>query len=154
MTNPSIWVLLQTEETLELIAELDEKTIDRLATRFFDEMQDDNDPSAPKNVEQVKDMIREVIDSDEKTGYFSTYELRLQELNVLVEGDVKLLEDLAFEVKRGATVFEAANRIVMGCDMCYALAPIGYFTKKIEFPEDDSVIWSSQSAEWHERTLS
>lgn len=154
MKNPSIWVLLQTEETLELIAALDDKTIDRLATRFFDEMQDDDDPSAPKDVEQVKDMITEVINSADKVGYFSTYELRLQELNVLIEGNMQLLQDYDFEVKRGATVFEAANRIVMGCDMCYALAPIGYFTKKIDLPEDDFAIYTAQSAEWHERTLS
>lgn len=151
--HKEIWVLLEAGETIELIAELDDFTIERLAIRFFEEMEDPDDPDAPKSVEQVKEELRKVIESEDHTGCFSVYELRLQELNALIDNGEVLFEDNEFEVKRGAKVYEAAYRIIMGCDMSYALDPIGYFTKKIELPQDDYAIWTEQSAEWHERIL-
>ncbi len=130
--NPYIWVLLEAGETHELFAELDDKTIDHIAELIFDVLEDEEDPEAPKEVAEVRDMIIDrVINSEEHDEAFSVYELRRQSLNVTAEGET-LLEAPEFEVRRGAIVYEAATRITMGCDMCYALEPTGYFTEQID----------------------
>lgn len=145
--NHYIWVVLEAGETHELIAELDEKTIERLAEIFYDAVEDPEDPEAPKSVNEVADIIRQdALEGEVHEAYFSTYTLRRQELNTTVDGDT-LLQDPDFEVKPGATVYEAAERIIMGCDMCHALDPMGYFTQEIKHP-------TLRGTEWHERNLS
>lgn len=146
MDKKYIWVLLEAGETKEIIATLDEKTIDRLAAMFWDEMQDEDDPHSPKSVDEIKVMIVEnVVKGYEHHGYFLTHELYRQEINATVSGEI-LLEDADFDVKSGAVIYEAGQRIVMGCDMAYALSPIGYFSRHI----DDPML---EGAEWIERRL-
>ena len=50
------------------------------------------------------------------------------------------------KVKKGASIYEAATRVTMGCYMAYTLSPIGYLTRKLDLPEFDQ-------AEWIERRL-
>lgn len=146
MKKQFIWVLLEADETKELIATLDDKTINRLAAMFLDEMEDEDDPDSPKNVEEIKaQILKDVVEGQEHLGLFLTYELYRQEINTTISGEV-LYEDADFEVKRGSIIYEAAQRIVMGCDMSYALSPIGYFSHCIENP-------ILEGAEWIERRL-
>ena len=146
MKQQYIWVLLEAGETREVIATLDEKTIERLAEMFYNEMEDEEDDFAPKSVAYVKKkIIEDVCRGYEHHGYFLTHELYRQEINVTVSGDV-LYEDADFEVKSGNVVYEATQRIVMGCDMAYALSPIGYFSRRVENP-------MLEGAEWVERRL-
>lgn len=129
MNNPYIWVLLDSGQTKELYAELDDETIDHVASILFDIMEDEEDPDAPKDIEDVKHMIRQdVIDGEEHAGYYMFYELRRQELNALIEGKA-VCEDPEFKVEKGTEVFEAVMSIVMGCDMSCLQEPIGYFSK-------------------------
>ena len=141
MNNTNIWTLLEAGETRELYANLDDAVIDRLAMLFFDVMEDEDDPDAPEDVSQVREMIvNDVINGDDHSGCFSFYELRRQELNRTIDGDFAIeLPDAT--VTRGSVVYEAAKRIIMGCDMSYALEPIGYFTKRIDSPELTDVEW-------------
>ena len=146
MDKKYIWVLLEAGETKEVIATLDEKTIERLAEMFYDEMEDEEDDYAPKSVEDVKQMIIEdVCKSYDHHGYFLTHELYRQEINATVSGDM-LYEDADFEVIEGNVVYEAALRIVMGCDMAYALSPVGYFSCRVDNP-------MLEGTEWVERRL-
>lgn len=146
MKKEYIWVLLEAGETKEVIATLDEKTMDRLAAMLWDEMEDEYDGGAPKSMAEVKKMIHEdVVRGYEHHGYYLTHELYRQEINATVSGEV-LYEDADFDVKSGAVIYEAGQRIVMGCDMAYALSPIGYFSRHI----DDPML---EGAEWIERRL-
>ena len=146
MDKKFFWVLLEAGETKEVIATLDEKTIEKLAEMFYDEMEDEEDDDAPKSVADVKQMIIEdVCKGYEHHGYFLSHELYRQEINATVSGDV-LYEDADFEVKGGNVVYEAAQRIVMGCDMAFALSPVGYFSRRIDNP-------ILEGTEWVERIL-
>lgn len=146
MNKKFIWVLLEAGETKEVIATLDEKTMDRLAAMLWDEMEDECDGGAPKSMAEVKKMILEdVVRGYDHHGYFLTHELYRQEINATVSGEV-LYEDADFDVKSGAVIYESGQRIVMGCDMAYALSPIGYFSRRV----DDPML---EGTEWIERRL-
>ena len=146
MDKKFFWVLLEAGETKEVIATLDERTIGRLAEMFFDEMEDPEDDYAPKSVEDVKQMIVEdVVRCYDHHGYFLSHELYRQEINATVSGET-LYEDGDFNVKKGAVIYEAAECIVMGCDMAFALSPVGYFSRRIDNP-------ILEGTEWVERRL-
>lgn len=146
MNNKYIYVLTEAGETHELIAELDEPTINRLAALFFDQLEDPDDEDAPKSIQEVKQRIKdEVLNSPEHSAYFNVYQLSRQTLNKSIDTGYLWAEDQDFEVKPGAEIWELGDRIVMGCDMSYAIAPIGYFTKKIK----KSGLWG----EWIARKL-
>ena len=146
MENRYIWVLLECGETKEVIATLDENTIDRLAAMFWDKMEDEDDAYAPKSMAEVKRMIIEDVVRDyDHHGYFLTHELYRQEINATVSGEM-VFEDMDFEAKKGTIIYEAVERIAMGCDMAYALSPVGYFSNRI----DDPLL---EGAEWVERRL-
>lgn len=146
MNKKYIWVLLEAGETKDIFATLDEKTIDKLAAMFLDEMEDNDDPDSPKSLEDVKKIIiDDVVKGYDHHGYFMTHELYRQEINAAVSGDL-LYEDADFEVKSGGVIYEAAQRIVMGCDMAYAISPIGFFSCRIDHP-------LLENCEWLERTL-
>lgn len=147
ITNDHIWVLTDAEETEEIFASLNEATVDRLAALFYDLMEDECDPDSPKSAEDVKAMIvRDVIEGEEHSGYFSQYQLKRHELNTTVDGDI-VCRAPEFKAEPGAEVWEAAERIVMGCDMAYALSPIGYFTQRLDSE-------ALKGAEWIARKLS
>lgn len=135
MNNKFIWVLTESGETHELFAELNEPTINRLAALFFDQLEDSDDEDAPKSIEEVKKRIQdEVLNGADHQADFYVYHLSRQPLNISIEDDTVWAEEPNFEVKSGAEIWELGERIVMGCDMSYAIAPIGYFTKKINKP--------------------
>lgn len=142
MTNKHIWVLTDTSETTEIFASLTEETVIRLATLFYENMEDETDPDAPKSVQEVKTMIKkEVIEGEDHLGNFLQYQLSRQELNTLINGTV-LFEDPEFIVEPGAVIYEAATRVVMGgCDLAYALSPEAYMSKKIADPALEGTEW-------------
>ncbi len=135
MNNKYIWVLTEAGETHELIAELSEPILNRLAALFFDQLEDPDDEDAPKSIPEVKQrIIDEVINAPVHQAYFSIYQLFRYPLNTSIEDGTVWAKDPDFEVKPGAEIWELGDRIVMGCDMRYAIAPIGYFTKKLNQP--------------------
>lgn len=148
MKNKHIFVLTEAGETHEVFAELTEPTINRLAALFFDQMEDPDDPDAPKNVEEVKQRILdEVLDSPDHQADFYTYQLSRHVLNRSIEDGTVWAEDPDFEVKPGAEVWELGDKVIMGCDMSYAIAPLGFFSKRLLMP-------GLQGYEWISRKLS
>lgn len=147
MNNPYIWVLLDAGETHELFAELNEATLTRLSSLFFETMEFEDDPESPKSEAEVKEMIiRNVIENEAHKGFFGAFELRRQELDTINDGK-HILESPDFEPTRGIEIWEASRRIVMGCDMSYALDPIGYFSMQTDSPD-------LKEAEWRKIPLS
>lgn len=145
--NPFIWVLLESGETQAVFANLTDEVITNLAVMFFDVMEDPDDQYAPRTSADVEQMIRkDVLESEDHTGSYNIYELRRWELNTLSSGEI-LINTPDLEIKSGSEIYEASIRIVMGCDMSYALEPVGFFTSKLP----DSTL---TGIEWHKRTLS
>lgn len=144
MKNKHIWVLTEAGETHEFFAELNEPTINRLATLFFDQLKDPDDEDAPKTIEEVKKRIQdEVINHPNHEADFYVYQLSRKPLNTTIDGTV-WAEDPDFEVKPGAEIWELGDKVVMGCDMAYAIAPIGYFTRKINASGLRGLEWSTR----------
>lgn len=137
----AIWVLTQALETEAIYSGINENVLDDLAAKFLDEVMDENDEDAPKTVDDIKRIIRrEAIYGSTHSVDFGTYNLRLVELNVSENG-YRIANDEQFKVVPGARIFEAAERVVMGCDMSYALSPYGYFTRKVDNPDFDKLEW-------------
>ena len=139
--NKKIWVLTEAYETEALYAEMSEETLDEIAPKILFALEDELDSEAPTSLEETKQILREeVLEDEEHRGEYNVFWLGLRSLNTLEDGTV-LHDDPGFEVKKGRVVYEAAIRMSMGCDMAYALEPIGYFTQKLNIPEFEDVEW-------------
>lgn len=139
--NKKIWVLTETCETDALYAEMNEETLNEIAPKIFYALEDELDPEAPTSLEETKQILRaEVLEGEEHRGEYNVFWVGLRSLNTLENGTV-LLDDPDFEVKKGSVVYEAAIRVSMGCNLAYALDPIGYFTQKLNIPEFEDVEW-------------
>lgn len=136
-----IWVLTETFETRALYAELDETTLRTIAELIFRVLEDEDDPDAPKSVEEVITLITdELATSENQSADFNIYTLSHMELEGMGEDD-------SYKIERGCRVYEAANRITMGCDMAYVLSPIGYFAKKPDEADDFNIEWIERVVE-------
>lgn len=140
--NASIWVLTNAGETENVFASLDDAALDIVAPIIFDWIEDENDPDMPKSVEETKQLLhRDLVENGGDEGPACVYMLKRTPLNTIVgEGSV-LFEDPEFKAEKGAVIYEAVDRIIFGCDMNYALAPVGYFTRKVEIPDMPYVEW-------------
>lgn len=143
MNNKYIWALLETSETEKLYAELNNENLSELTETLYNSLKSmsDDERLSYEGVEEA--IMMNVIDGPDHSIDLGTHCLQRYKLNSLYDGNV-MIDDTDFIPAKGAKIYEAAERINMGCDASYALTPVGYFTKKIDLPF---------AVEWIERTL-
>lgn len=139
-----IWALYDAFETERLYAEIDGDNLVELTERLNESETDRNDGEALTK-EKLESIIKtEIADGTDLSLNFGCYTLQRCPLNVIFDGDV-MFDDPEFVVEKGAKVYEAAQRVNLGCDASHALSPAGYFTRKPDLPGGD--------LEWIERVL-
>lgn len=136
--NPHILVFTDAEETDRLFAEYDLETSAYVCNKLYDEWFFDDDRASIEGIDYG--VQEQVVDNEPHCAEYGPFRFQRLHLNTLSNGTM-VIEDPEFKVMKGAKVYEAAMRITMGCDMSYALEPVGYFTRKIESPEFENLEW-------------
>lgn len=146
--NKKIFVLTDCYETHRLYASLTQESISEIADLLLP-LKDLYEEEATLTKADIEDIIqRSVIEDQEHCLDFSNYSLREYTLNTLIDNGTTIIDDEDFVPGSSATVYEAAHRIVLGCDLAYVLHPIGYFTRPCPdilseiLPDDGSyLVW-------------
>lgn len=136
-----VWVLTDAEETDSVYAELDVKTLNSIAAKVFSIVEDEDDPDAPKNeAELVSRMVSDLEASEDGRIDMCQYSLISVEL-----ADGNSHPD--FKVEKGCKIFELAERVIMGCDMSYALSPVCYRLERVDDPALTGYEWIEWTVE-------
>ncbi|MDE6377739.1 MAG: hypothetical protein K2K72_03240 [Duncaniella sp.] len=116
---PDIWLLTDTYETEGIYAELDEGSLQSIAEKVFDVLEDEDDEYAPKSVAETIDLIKETL-GDGDCAEFNIFTLEKQKLLLMPDEE-------GYKVKRGDKIWEIARKYTGGCDNAYMLAPQGFY---------------------------
>ena len=143
MNNKYIWVLRDTFETEKLYAELNRENLSEITETLYKSLEAvcDDERLSYEGVSAAIEL--EAIKGPEHSIDLGTHSLQRCKLNALDDGDV-IIDDPDFVPVKGAKIYEAANRVNIGCDASYACFPVGYFTQKVNLPV---------AVEWIEHTL-